>query len=456
MQAEAIFENIVKRIKQELNKSQKSIFVVANGFANEVLFKELYYKAKKGCNISLAIYHDKEDKKLGVKIDKLRKYDAHIFELNSLELDEDHENFCVIDFDTVITGSYSWGDIIKSSLENVIITNNDTILAGQFISKFNNILSKYFPSALEVELDFPIDEIVRRLEIFKNCIILEDIDELKQGIGKIKSYDFNTDVREIIENVEKENFAIAINKIQSFISKNQLLSIWIDPEIAGIKLEIKSLENQVTAFENERIDLEKVLAEFEHQHTIVLGGIILEILKLRKLKYKSDEEKYEEAVNDEEQYQQQFIEETEKEINELNGEQKAELKRNFRKATMLCHPDKFVNESIKVQQQTENIFKELNEANAKNDLERVSEILEYLVKGELTTPEGDKLSDKDELRIMVERLRKKIKTIETEIIGIIESETYNTILNIENWEEYFKSIKVKLQKELEQLKNEIQ
>ncbi|HAT77354.1 MAG TPA: molecular chaperone DnaJ, partial [Flavobacterium sp.] len=52
-------------------------------------------------------------------------------------------------------------------------------------------------------------------------------------------------------------------------------------------MEIKILESQINAFDNEKTELEKVLSDFQHRHTLELGEIILEILKLRKIKFKN-------------------------------------------------------------------------------------------------------------------------------------------------------------------------
>lgn len=174
------------------------------------------------------------------------------------------------------------------------------------------------------------------------------------------------------------------------------------------------------------------------------------------MKFKSDKTKYEEAENDERQYREQVDTEKEKEIYELTDEQRLELKKKFRKATVLCHPDKFANEPIEIQKQAEEIFKELNDANSKNDLQKVSEILANLEKGILSTSKGDKLTDKDKLRETVNRLRVKVKILETEIITIKQSETFKTIINIDDWDEYFNRTKEKLQRELEELTQEIE
>jgi hypothetical protein len=286
-------------------------------------------------------------------------------------------------------------------------------------------------------------------------VILEEIDEISRSASKLEQYIFNSDIDEIIDLLQKEDFGDAINKIESFINKNQQLSIWTDPEIAALKLVIKNIENQINAFDNEKIELEKILADFQHLHSIELGENILDILKLRSIKFKDDKEKFEEAKRDEQEYQGQFEAEKEKDIQDLSEEQKKELKKKFRKSTTLCHPDKFSNEPIEVQKQAEAIFKELNEANAKNDLARVTEILANLEKGILKAEKGDSISDKEILRTTINRLKLKLKQLESEILNIKQSDTFKTVTSIEDWGLYFEQTKEKLKSELEELKREI-
>lgn len=456
MQTEAVFENIAERVQQEISKAQKSVFISVACFTNKNIFNELVNKARSGCIVSLIISNGKINPNSSIDFDELITDKSKVYKIGNGETELLGNKFCVIDYSTVITGSYNWSYQAESNFENVIITSNDTTLAEQFISEFKSIRKQYYPDTAKDEIVFPLDKIIRRLEILKNYILLEDIIELNKESSKLKEYEFNVDLQEIINEVRNEEFTSAINKIQNFIEKNQQLSIWTDPEIAALKFEIKNLENQLNGYDNEKIELEKLLSEFQHRHTIELGDIILDILKLRKLKFKEDKTKFEEAENDENQYREQFNFEKEKEIFELTDEQKLELKRKFRKATVLCHPDKFANEPIEIQKQAEEIFKELNEANAKNDLKKVSEILANLEKGILSTTKGDKLTDKDKLRATVNRLRVKVKILETEIITIKQSETFTTIINIEDWGEYFKKTKGKLQEELEELQLEIE
>lgn len=453
MQTEAVFENIAERIQQEIGKAQKSVFIAVAWFTNKNLFNELVNKSKNGCTVSLIISNDNINLNSSIDFEQLLTAKSKVYKIGNGETELMHNKFCVIDYSTVITGSYNWSYKAESNFENVIITNNDTTLAEQFISEFNNIRRQYYPDAVNEEIVFPLSKIIKRLEILKNYILLEDIEELNKVSSKLKEYDFNSDLQDIIEDIRKDEFGSAINKIQNFISKNQQLSIWIDPEIAALKLEIKNLENQLNGYDNEKIELEKLLSEFQHRHTIELGDIILDILKLRKLKFKSDKTKYEEAENDERQYREQVHTEKEKEIFELTDEQKLELKKKFRKATVLCHPDKVTDEFKEAAQR---IFIELKQAYDTNDLKKVSEILDDLEKGNFFKTKSETVQEKDLLKAAIAKLKRQIKILETEIITIKESDTFKTLISIEDWDEYFQRTKEKLQRELEELQLEIE
>jgi len=452
MQTEAVFENITERIQQEISKTQKSVFIAVPCFTNKNLFNELVNKARNGCTVSLIISNANINLNSSIDFDLLAIGKSNVYKIGNGFKELMHNKFCVIDYSTVITGSYNWSYKAASNFENIIITSNDTTLAEQFISEFNSIRKLYYPNAKKEEIVFPLNKIIKRLEILKNYILLEDIKELNKETFKLREYDFNSDLLSIIDDVTKKEFASAIAKIQNFISRNQQLSIWKDPEIAALKLEIKNLENQLNAFNNEKIELEKLLSEFQHRHTIELGEIILDILKLRKLKFKSDKTKYEEAENDEKQYREQVVTEKQKEIFELTEEQKIELKKKFHKATILCHPDKVADEFKEAAQRN---FIELKQAYDANDLKKVSEILEELEKENLFKTKSETVQEKDLLKVAIAKLKKQIKILEKEIITIKESDTFKTIISIEDWDDYFKKTKEKLQRELEELQLEI-
>ena len=249
----------------------------------------------------------------------------------------------------------------------------------------------------------------------------------------------------VISFVNKQLFGQAIEEIQQFIARYKLLIVWNDPEINGLQLELKILENQINAFENEKIELEKVLSDFQYQHTKELGELILAILKLRKEKLKDEE-----AANDYNEYQKQYTNEIEREVYTLDDEQKKELRKEYKSASILCHPDKFANEPLEKQQQAEALFKELNEAHSKNDLERVKEIYSNLKKGILSVS-ANKQTNKEFLKQNIDLLKQKIARLQKEIEQIKQNDVFIQINAITNWKTYFKDQKELLQKELEDL-----
>lgn len=451
MQTEAIFENIANRIQEEIEKAQHSVFIAVAWFTNRNLFNILVAKAIEGCKVSLIISNDEINRNSSIDFEKLNLNGSVVYRIGDGDSILMHNKFCVIDHSTVITGSYNWSYKAESNFENVVITQNDTTLAEQFIAEFNKIRNRFYKEEPK-ENFFPLQKIIKRLEILMNYILLEDIQELKKESLKLNEYIFNNDLKEIVEDVKNEEFTKAVKKIQLFISGNQQLLIWTDTEIAGLKLEIKNLENKLNAFDDEKIELEKLLSEFQHRHSSELGEIILEILKLRKLKYKSDKEKFEEAETDEKEYREQFEKEKEKKVFELSADEKNELKRKFRKATFFCHPDK-VNDEFK--QAAQQIFIELKAAYDKNDMKRVSEILNDLENGNYFKVRSETITEKDVLKAAIAKLRIQIKQLENEIIQIKQSEAFRTVSSITSWDEYFRITKENLVEELEELKIEL-
>lgn len=452
MQTEAVFENIQERIVKEIRNAKKSIYVVTDNPTNEVIHNELLKIAKDGCTVSIIVYTDNIKSNSSIYSHELIINKVNVYKIENSKPDLRHSNYYVIDFSKVITGSYNQGIELQNNLASAIITSNDTSLAEQFISDFNKIKNQYYSNNIKEDIVFPLNKIIKRLEILKNYILLEDIKELNKEISKLKEYEFNSDLFEIVDALNRNEFALSISRIEIFVSKNQQLSIWTDPELIALKLEIRNLENQINAFDNEKIELEKLIIEFHHRHTIELGDIILNILNLRKRKFKADKSKYEEATNDEKQYRQQFESESKKQIFDLTEEQKKELKKKFRKATVLCHPDKVSDEFKEAAQK---IFIELKQAYDANDLEKVNAILEDLEKGNYFRSKSETVSEKELLKLAIARLRIQIDNLEKEIIAIKQSEAYKTIIGISDWDDFFKKTKIKLQKELEQLKLEI-
>jgi phosphatidylserine/phosphatidylglycerophosphate/cardiolipin synthase-like enzyme len=257
MQTEAVFENISERIKQELWKAQKVIHIAVAWFTNKELFDILKIKAQNNCKVFIIINDDEINNNSSIPYDSINIKNIKIFKSGIAENELMHNKFCIIDNTTIITGSYNWSYKAQSNFENVIITYNDNILANQFLDEFNNIVRIINPKEALKRDVFPLHIVVKRLEIIKNYILLEDINSLIAESLKLSQYNFNEDISEIIKLVKSDNCNLAIPIIDNFIRQNQQVELWFDKELAILKTEVRKLENQINAFDNEKTELEK-------------------------------------------------------------------------------------------------------------------------------------------------------------------------------------------------------
>jgi hypothetical protein len=286
--------------------------------------------------------------------------------------------------------------------------------------------------------------------LIKNLIALEEEETIAEQTIKLEEYQANGKVKELIFLLKQKSYGQAITQIEIFIKLNQQMTFWIDPEIDALKLEIKSLELEINDLSDEKADLEKIIHEFGIRHNQELGKMIIKILQFRKENAKgtAQEQETEEDYNN---YQEEFESSKNEKITNLTADEQKELKVKYRKAGKLCHPD-LVSEEQK--ELATKLFAELSSAYERNDLEKVGEILKNLELGNFFIAKSDAINEKELLKTETEKLRMRIKELKEQLRIIVESPTYETIIGIDNWEEYFSNAKKELSSQLNALENE--
>ena len=450
MQTEALFENIADRIEQELTQADQSIYIAVAWFTNPRLFNTLLDKAKQGITVQLLISNDPINQQSPIDYNQLNIGNSVAYLIGDGKDDLMHNKFCIIDEYTVINGSYNWSKKAERNHENIIITTGDSVLAQSFINQFKKIRNSYFDHQDHLP-DLPLDKIIKRLEILKNYVILEDLDDITRETAKLQAFSFQQDINQITHTLGQHQFSTAIALIDNFIKNHQAIVIYNDIDLVALKLEIRQLEHQLNAYDNEKIELEKLLSEFNYRHTKELGSYISRLLHLRKLSCENDPEAYAEAVQDEAEYHEQIEIENAKTIFELDAQQRKDLKKAYRKASQICHPDR-VSEDMK--DVAEQIFIQLNQAYEQNDIATVNKILAELEQG-IFAPRSETVSEKSQLQAIITQLKFKISQIETEIFELKDDETYQTISEIDDWDEYFNQTKEQLIDEIVRLEQKL-
>ena len=386
-------------------------------------------------------------------------------------------------------------------------------------------------------------QIIKRLEIIKSSILIEDIEIIELQIMKLNSLKIDENVQEIIKKLKNSEYLLALEKIESFISRYSGVVVYQDKELLSLKFSLKQLEIKLQELIEEKIEYLKNIEEFNKEYNLHLGDIIKTILNLRKeilykktikqkderVKYKEQletydeiknnieeiksnideledilemidedyekydyikqsydelrkelerlekekekqeeelekikefiedetiEEEFEEAKSSYEEFETEYeiIKDKQKDIIDLSQDEKAELKKLFRKAAKICHPDIVADEN---KEQARKIMQELNEAYNKQDILKVKAILNSLESGFEFEVSSDSIDDKELLKVKIKDFENSIKDIIDEIKSIKEDDTYHILKEIDDLEEYFNELKIELEKEKNKLEDEL-
>ena len=294
-------------------------------------------------------------------------------------------------------------------------------------------------------IDF--SKIIKRLEMIKSLISLEEEDEISTHISKLEQLFLSAELKNIIACLKEKSYSKAVKAIEIFINQHNNLTIYLDPEIDALKLEIKSLEAAINFLSDEKADLEKLIHEFGIRHNKELGELLIKILQYRKENTKGTPQQ-QEAEDDYNTYHQEYEATKNEQVATLTNEEQKELKDKYRKASKLCHPDVVSEEQKEL---ATKLFAELSAAYEKNDIKRVKEILERLEKGNFFIPKSDAINEKQLLQSEMEKQRLKVKDLKEQLQAIKESDTYKTISSIDNWDEYFMNAKQQLRLQINEL-----
>jgi len=380
-------------------------------------------------------------------------------------------------------------------------------------------------------------QILKRLELIKTAISIEDEEIVELQVMKLNSMACDEEVLEILVKLENKDYGNVVVEIEQYLQCYSGVVVYEDKELQGLRLELKALEKKFQDLNGKKNEYLNDIHEFNVQYHLHLGELIQKILHLKEeLLYKSMQKKknnfedlksefekikaekeelkskkedlenelgamdefddgydelyeklqelkkdldakeaelnkkkketkkakkefeedevtqeYEDLKQDSEEFTREYKEVQEEERLSITDKEKKELKKLFKKASKLCHPD-IVSEELKKQAQV--IFQKLNDANSKRDIKTVREILHSLESGNGFNVSSDTIDDKDLLKSKITDIRDMIFQDEVEIEIIKESEAIKIMQEYNDLEEYFSKVKSELEAEYDRLKNE--
>jgi hypothetical protein len=461
---EAHFEKIRSVIKTELLSASHSVYAAIAWFTDPILFDALLAIAEKGVKVQVCIIRDEINMGSGLAFEKLKTLSGNYFYAPD---DRMHHKFCVIDNETVITGSFNW--TVRASMgqkkENIVVTKGDAFLANQFVKEFNAITRQ---TTSDTATDIAI--LLKRCKVINGLILLNDDEDIQKHAEKLlQDGEGIQEVEEIVKALQQKNFDAATLKIELLIKKYSTVQVFKDPQEDNLLFEIKLLEYQIIAVQDKKAEAEKIVFEYDRMYNTVLGEVVKEYLLLKKkltkiiaekepenTEYKS---KYEEADADYAQYDRAY--ETSKKkaekANTLSDEDKKALKRIYREASMLCHPDKYQNAPAEVQRKAEDLFKQLNDANQLEDIDTVKTILENLKTGVLDKlgAGGAEKTTIAKLKTTLAGLMAKYDALVAQYETVVGSSAYKTTTEQLDLTGYFENSKQDIEAEIKNLKTQL-
>ncbi|MBT3590977.1 MAG: hypothetical protein HOK52_01030 [Candidatus Marinimicrobia bacterium] len=228
----------------------------------------------------------------------------------------------------------------------------------------------------------------------------------------------------------------------------------LDPKIKSGLKQIENLREELTEKESEKSELDKLIHDFNVRHQQECGQLIIQLLTLRKdrLKEKSDSDfEWKQAYDAGKAFHdyQKIFDAAQKDSQwNLTNDEEIELKDLFRKASKCCHPDMIEDE---LEDEVGATFHELKSAYNQNDLSRVREIWESLESEKQINVSSTYGKDLKKIQMEIVRLKSQLKIVKSDLKELKDSPAFIQVILLDDWDEYFKEKKRKLEQEIQHM-----
>lgn len=116
---EVHFEEIQQQILDALDRAKFTIWLAVAWFTNKILFEKIIEKQNEGVNVQLILIDDDINRKYGFEFEKY--FETKRYKKFGLFENIMHNKFCIIDFKTIIHGSYNWTNKANYNKETISI-----------------------------------------------------------------------------------------------------------------------------------------------------------------------------------------------------------------------------------------------------------------------------------------------------------------------------------------------
>lgn len=465
MEIKAHFTQIGITIQHELDASKTSIIAAIAWLTDPELFNALVRAARRGVIVRIALLDDAINRRSALPRENLTTANGQCYWIPETGRTEGslHHKFCVIDAQIVITGSYNWTRRASRADENIMVVHGDAKLAKGYSQAFESLLQKYGHTTTATTAPIDTRVVHKRLQVILTLLQLEDYNGITQQRPHLEAALAYKNIPLLLTAMTQQHWEEAEHILTDLLAKGMALTLYESPEIAELRLSLRTLEAHIIALTTEHIETEQLIDQFSKRQNHVIGELLGLYLMLReqvllkrvkKTGKTADQQAFEEAQQANESYQQSHDpHEDVSPLDALTTEQQTELKLLFRQASMACHPDR-VSEADKLQAQS--VFMQVQQAYKNADIATLRRLQKNLKEGKPFEDLAEMPTEVDQLRQQVARLRLEVERYIAAIYELRQTDTFQTLSGITDWDSYFDDARIQLHSECEQLRTELE
>lgn len=441
-------------ILEHLDKAESTVFVAVAWFTDTKLFKKLVEIQSKGVRVEVIITNHEFNHNSRNDYSQIDTNGGY-FSMVGNDIKLMHMKFCIIDFNTVVSGSANWSKkAFSTNNEEVTIVIDNLQRANEFVAEFKRLkeLSSKTDDAKEA---LTLQEIYKHFKLIKAFLDIGEPLKMQPYIYKLEDH---PDVAHILDLLKAADYEKAVDKMNAFEKERTVLVDITAIEKQQLLNQINLISFQLESLEVKKADVERVLEQFNHRYILELNPLISKILQLKRKIYKKLErfgfvdENFKNVDEAFHQTNEDYEREKEIIIPNLNEADTRSIKELYRDASKYCHPD-----SLKCVFDDKNeasvAFTALTDAYKNNDLDAVRSIHDDLTsKNPRFNLSAE--SELEKLRLRFESLKEKYTRLKDELAITLCSEQYNMIIAIEDWDIYFEEQKTHLKEEYKSLEKE--
>nr|WP_282111453.1 phospholipase D-like domain-containing protein [Maribacter stanieri] len=191
--------------------------------------------------------------------------------------------FCVIDYNTVISGSANWSKkAFSTNNEEVTIVIDNLQRANEFVTEFQRL--KTLSSKIDDNnIALTLNEIYKYFKLIKAFLDIGEPHKMQPYLYKLEDH---IDLKEIVPLLKTADYDSAVIRMIAFEKENSILVDVFSIEKEQLLNQINLISFQLESLEAKKADVERLLEQFNHRYILELNPLISKILQLKRKIYK--------------------------------------------------------------------------------------------------------------------------------------------------------------------------